>query len=576
MPNDAYTLSYIADELRRTLTDAKVNKAVQPERDEIVLFLYRTGMGTKRLLLSANAALPRCHITEHAKENPIAAPPFVMALRKYLIGATLTDVCNDPSERIISFRFLCKTDLKDEETRTLHAELMGKYSNLILTDGKGKILSAIKTASLDTGSVRHIFPGLTYEPPKPSLRMTLWQEQELRELLAQNPTVPPVKLLTSFVAGIATATAEEIVYRAIGNNSPESLSPLQQQAIAEQASAFASRAEYAPCLSKYSERLTDCFAFPYRCRANEFIPYESVNAALDVFYYQSDKQKRFSERSRELQQKVKSQLSKQTKKLSLQRQQLLDTEKAEKMRLYGELITANLYRIRQGDKKLIAQNYYEEDCPDVEITLDERLSPAQNAQSYYKKYAKMRAAAEYLTKSVEETSALVDYLSSVLYSFSACEEPEELAEIAKELIDQGIFPKPKESKKGAKQPQKPSAPVRYEIQGFTVWAGRNNTQNDTITFAYAKPHDIWMHVKDHHGSHVLIVTDGKSVPNEVLQAAAEIAAYRSEAAQSGKTAVDYAERRYVKKPRGAKAGFVVYTDFSTAYVTPTLHSELIK
>ena len=568
MPNDAYTLSILARELQSLLEGAKVNRIVQPEKDEIVFTLYAGK--TYRLLLSANAANPRCHLTEYAKENPAAAPQFVMTLRKHLMNAVFCTAEQLNGDRILCFTFLSKNELKDEERKKLIIEIMGKYSNIILADEQNKIIGAIKSVSFDVSSVRQVFPGLFYELPPKAEGSTIFEPHGLEKALRDYQGGCLSGFLQTHLNGIAKSTAEEIVFRAeVPQGHP--LSDSEINIISQTAASLSpTRVTVAPCILFREHVMRDFFAFPYQSQYGDYQTCDLLNRAADEFYYRSDKQKRFQEHARALRHQVKNMIAKLEKKKGLLLQKLTESEKMEEERIKGELLTANLYAIKPGMPYVTVQNYY--DGREMQIPLDPQLTPAQNAQMHYKRYNKLKSGKLHSEENLLECEDMLEYLYSVEESFEKCSEISELNQIRRELAAQGLVRSDPIGRVGGKKESSPR-PIEFLFGGFRILVGKNNLQNDELTFSTAAPGDLWLHTKDVHGSHTVILAEGKTIPDQVITCACELAAYYSKAKNSGKTAVDYTQRKFVKKPKGAKPGFVIYTDFQTAYVQPNEHAE---
>lgn len=566
MPNDAYTLAFLVREWQESLIDAKVNKVVQPESDEIVLTLF--GGKTRRLLLSANAGLPRAHLTEHAKENPLVAPQFCMTLRKHLQSAVLKEIEQPDSERIVRLKFVSKNELNDRVFRTLVLEIMGKHSNLFLLDERERILAVLKPCSPDLNSVRQAFPGFSYTPPKAREGVSIADPEGVKTLIDGFSGGSLKNYLAQNLKGLAPATAEEMVFCAFGEEPPTVLAQEDRERLCQTVAEFAGRQRgpYSPCTREIGGRAEDFYPFPYRSRPDGLIPQPDLNAAAERYYFLHDKFRRYQEHSRALHTKLKGLISKYEKKSGILKETLLQSQQMEDFRKKGELLTANLFRLKGGEESVTVDDYYLPDCPPLTIALDRQLSPAQNAQRYFKKYNKLKSAALHAEQNLAECEEQLNYLRTVSFGLSECTEVGEIREIERELKAAGFLPGTAESRKS--QPAPPSAPLSFEEGGFRILVGKNNLQNDRLTFGTAGPEDVWLHVKDAHGSHVIVLTDRRPVPDEVLQRAAELAAFHSEARNSGKTAVDAALKKYVKKPGGAKPGFVTYTNQRTLYVQP--------
>ncbi len=574
MPNDAFTISYIVRELDALLTGGKVVKITQPESEEILLQIY-SGGANHRLLICANASAPRVHITAHTKENPKDAFNFLMVLRKHISGARITAVTQPPFERIVQIDFACKNELKDEENKRLVIEIMGKHSNIILTGADGRILGCAKTVPFDLSSVRQVLPGLdyAYPPERPGVLPT--DEAQVTELLNSFEGGDFAKFLSQRLMGVSYATT---LAAAIYSGVQDSLPVLhgQWQLTAKKLIEFFSLPK-TPCYEVKDGVASDFYAFPYPQISGQIVSVPTVSAAAEEFYIKSDLARRLAERSRGMLSLVRTHISRLEKKRALLSAQLLDADKAGHAKKLAELVTANLYKIKQGDKKLVCTDYYHPEQPEITIALEETLTPAQNAQKLYKRYTKLKNAGRHAHEQLNGCAEQLDYLRSVESAILLCQAPQELSDIAGELKLSGLIKAQKSQKPGKKPKDTPalSRPYEYRAEGFKILAGKNNLQNDRLTFETAKGGDIWLHARQFHGAHVIIITEGKPVPDSVLTAAQEIAAYHSQARGSGKAPVDYALKKHVKKPPAAKPGLVIYTDYSTAMAVPNEHLELL-
>ena len=560
MPQDAYTLRHIARELDAALAGGKVNKIIQPSRDEIDILLYAGGK-TRKLLLNTNASFARAIISDAPRTAPDTAPNFCMLLRKHLSGATLTGVKQEGFERILSFTFDCVNEFSRAE-RVLYAEIMGKYSNLVLTEN-GIICGALKVSSLQENFKRVLFPGVRYAFPEKQDKADPSDLSALKERLAAFGGGDVAEFLFSNLAGLALPTCRQIAKTITGEHA---------DAFGENAAKWAQRIQdfiFSDEISPAVERDGKGEAKDFYARFDGGVRYDSVLAAADAYYIERESKKEFSEKKRRLEGLLLSRRKKEEKKLAL----LCEREHAcadmEKNRLYGELITANIYALHKGADACELVNYYDENANTVRIPLEKTLDPAQNAQKYYKKYNKQKRTLAAIAPQKQEALSDLDYTESMLFSLARAENALDLAEIEEELRGAGLLPPIKS--KGAKAQ---NIPFRtFTIGKFRIFAGRNNVQNDRL-LREAAPSDIWLHTQKYHSSHVLIRTESRKLPNEVLLAAAEICAYFSDAKAGNKVPVDYCERRFVKKPPKAKAGFVNYTDYKTILVDPDRHAEL--
>ena len=556
MPQDAFHLGYIARELSDALVGGKVNRITQANKDEVTFHIY-TKKRTLKLVLSTNASFARVLLTEKEKEPAPVAPNFCMLCRKHLLGAEILKVERYAFERILEITFHCTGDFSECD-RILHAEIMGKYSNLVLTEN-GVIVGAIKPSSLDSGNARPIFTGVKYTYPAPQEKLSPFDTDALKERIEAFSAVQEgedseawAKFLFENVAGLALPTARALIHK----------QPRGKE-LAVYLKEACSGEEYSPCVLKTDGEITDFFAFSIP-RGEER---ESVIKAADEYYTYKEEGRLFAEKKRRLEGAVKSLEKKQGKKIAELSEKLSAAENAEDLRIKGELLTANLYRIERGAKWVEVENWYEEGCPTVKIPLDNTLSPQKNAQRYFKGYAKAKRAKEFLLPMLDEAKREAAYAAGVLSSVLLSETDEDLKEIETELIGLGLLRAPKD-KVGAKKP--PEIPFReFSCEGFRILVGRNNLQNDRLVRG-AAPNDIWLHTQKYHSSHVVIVSEGKKVPDSVIKRAAELCAYYSEARGGEKIPVDYCEKRFVKKPNKAKAGFVVYTDYKTALVNSNI------
>ena len=553
MPQDAFTLRHIAEELDRAVSGAKVNKIIQPSRDEVDLFLY-TGKRTEKLLLNVNASLARAVLSDVPRAAPETAPNFCMLLRKHLTGSTLVSVAMEGFERILSFTFDCAGEFT-RARRVLYAEIMGKYSNLILCEN-GVILGALKISSLEENYRRILFPGVKYLPPAPQDKADPTNEAESAARIAAWSGGDFAKFLASNLSGLALSTCRRIEDFLAGERDPGKAAALVR--------AYVLSEEKAPCVVR-----RDGGAEDFCVRGETGDPYPTVTAAADAYYLEKEGRSLFAGRKRKLESVLSARKKKEEKKLAVLSAQERDCADMEKNRVYGELITAYIYRIRRGDRSLTAENYLEEGCPPVTIPLDSALSPSANAQRYYKKYAKQKRTVAAVAAQKESLLPELDYTESMLAALSSAENLFDLEGISAEAQTLGLLPPEKtRSRKTAKIPFR-----TYETEGFTILAGRNNLQNDLL-LKEADPRDVWLHAQKYHSAHVLVRAAGRPVPGEVLLRAAEICVWYSDAHAGGRVPVDFCERRFVKKPPKSPAGFVLYTDFRTLTAEGDAHAEI--
>ncbi len=558
MPQDAFTLRYVIRELDEKLRGGKISRINQPERDELTLFIY-TGNGTVKLEICAHAQNCRINICSGEKTAPKTAPGFCMLLRKYIQNASIVSVTQPGFERIAHFKLRCSNEFEAAD-RSLYCEIMGKYSNVVLVQD-GKILGAMKTTSLEMGAKRLLFPGAEYKLPEAQQKTNPDNAHELRNIFSSFGCGDyDADFLASKIAGISYSTALDIELAYGGNVNAESVHE------------YINGKFFSPCVT-YKDGCPD--DFKACCFSTEKKLYPSLLEAQSAYYGYIVKKKAFDYKKRRLLNAVSAAEKKCAKRLSLILSRLDECRDIEDVKLKGELITANIYAIERQSRKLVCVNYYDEDLPEIEISLDPHLTPAQNAQKYYKRYAKLKRTAQALFKQKEDAEKEKYYLESILCALETADEAEDLDETETELELCGVLKPsgaPASGAKGRKQDEK--TPFRhYEYAGFTILAGRNNMQNERLKKSLSGD-DVWLHTQKYHSAHVAVLSRGKSVPDDVIKIAAQICAYYSEARDGDKIPVDYTLAKFVKKPSGAKPGFVVYTDHKTALAAPNSHEEL--
>lgn len=565
MAFDALSLSVLQQELHEKLVGGKITKIYQPEKDEIVLHVFNKG--NYKLVISANASVNRIHLTDKPTEAPQAAPSFCMLLRKHLTNATITNIEQMPYERVLDFSLTSKNELGYTNQLHLIFELTGKTSNVILCKEDYVVIDSIKHLPQDLNTERIVMTGSKYTFFAQQNKVLPFDFENLGKLVTQSVT-PLRTLFKEKLLGVSLDTINEFLYGIDEDNH----SQLNAQRVVDNARQYQTNLESArPNVVLQNGSPVDVNPFDFKSKRGEKLYFETLNQAHDYFYYQQDRFQRFRDKAKSISTVVKNAISRTEKKIAIQRQSLLEAQESTQNKLYGDLILANIYNVKPNASKLVAINYYDENCPTVEIALDPTLSPQQNAQKYYKKYRKQKSTVEHNTKLVEENLKLLDYLLSVKQALSCCNETGDLAEIQQELVEQGII---KEKKSAKKQPLPPTKPLKYLVDGYTVYVGKNNLQNHHVTFKLAKPDDMWLHTHDVHSSHAIIVKQEGEIPDNVLVTVAEIVAWFSQARQGGKVAVDYTPKMYVKKPNKAPSGFVIYNTYYTLIATPNEHNEL--
>ncbi len=542
MPQDAFTLRHTAHELNAILVGGKLNRINQPEKEELSFLIY-TGKRTVKLLLNVNASYCGVYFTEDERENPLFAPNFCMLLRKHLQNAEILSVAQVNFERILAFRLKCTSDFSSCE-RILYAEIMGKYSNLILVEGD-RILGALKTTFLEENCKRVLMTGAKYVLPAPQDKVNPADEERLKTLFA---SVPTEKVLFESVAGLAPCTAQQLVQ---GYESGNFGNYLYGEIFSDKVSPCVLVKNGKP-IDFYAKSVAGATPFPTLCEAQKY------------FYDLKRSLKQTETGKRKLESAVNASKKKAEKRLSQILEKYRECDEMEQNRIKGELLTANLYRLSRGMKGVELENYYSEEGGTVKIAMEETLTPSQNAQKYYKKYQKQKRTLEALAPQEREVRAELDYLQSLLSAVLSAENKEDLSAVEEELTAAKLLKAP--PVKGKKK--KEEVPFRlFAKEGFRILAGRNNLQNDRLLRA-SSPEDLWLHTQKYHSSHVVVQTNGKQVPDSVLEYAASICARYSDGKDGNKIPVDYCLIKYVKKPSGAKAGFVIYTDYQTVLVDP--------
>ena len=574
MPFDAIFMTALAGELRQTLTGGKVDKLYQPARDEAVLHM-RAGKENVRLLLSASPAHPRAQLTRVPRENPETPPMFCMLLRKHFTGARLLELTQPSMERLLDFRFETLDELGDRVERRLVLECIGRKSNLIMLDGAGRITDCMRRADGDLSVKRPVMPGLYYQPPEPTGRLdpAAMTPEELRShVLANAPQGDGQDkwLLDSF-NGLSPLIARELAFQGEGT----------REGLADRLEGLMDRVragDYTPTVLLRDGRPMDFTFMPVLQYGPgvELKRYPTFSELLDDFYEQKEAQERVKQRGQDFIRSVTQARNRTAKKIVNQEGDLAKTAGRERLRQYGDIITTNFYQMSRGQTVLRAQNYYDPEAGDVDIPLDPLLTPQQNAAKYYKDYKKAQKAEEMLTIQLEKNRRELDYLDSVLQMITLSEGDRDLQEIRQELMDNGYL-KQHKKKLTAKGKVKTvhSKPMEFvSSTGLAILVGKNNSQNDRLTLKDADKRDLWLHAQKLHGSHVILKTGGLPPDERSLTEAAMLAAWFSQGRESGQVPVDYTPVKVVKKPAGAKPGYVVYNTCRTVYVTPS--EELVR
>lgn len=574
MPFDGVVAKSIVRELTEELAGGRIDKVLQPESDEIVL-VVRAKNRNRRLLLSASPRYPRIHLTKTVKENPPVPPAFCMLLRKHLTrGRILSFEFND-YERIIGLNIEAISELGDVSQKKLIIEIMGRYSNIIFLNEEDKILDSIKHVDSDMSSVREVMPARQYTPPPPQDKLSPSHVDipQLMELPGSSAKTVERFLLDS-IKGFSPLLCREVCCRADIDSRKRAAGLTERERISLEEALRSITDEirndkYRPAV--YYEDEQRRIPLDFHCiDLEQYIFREylgSISQALDRFYASRDEAERLRQKKADLYKMLNNSIERCSKKLAIQQDTLREAADGEKFRLYGVLITANIYAIPKKAKKVSLMNYYSENGEYVEIPLVPDLTPQANAQLYFRKYAKAKNTRIYTSRQLEQTQGELDYLESVLQMLDNCTSVQEIDEVRQELADQGYIVRRRRQhdKKGSTATE----PFRYRSSdGFDILVGKNNIQNDRLTLRTAQPGDIWLHTKAVPGSHVIIRRNGREIPDRTIEQAAVIAAWHSKARMSYNVQVDYTSVKNVNKPSGAKPGMVVYVNYRTAVVTP--------
>lgn len=564
MAFDGITVACLVHELREQLLNGKISRIAQPETDELLITI-KTPLGQKRICLSASASLPLVYLTEGNKQSPMTAPNFCMLLRKHIGNGRITDIYQPKLERIIHFTIEHLDELGDVCQKDLVVEIMGKHSNIIFCDSEGKIIDSIKHVSAQMSSVREVLPGRDYFIPdtmEKSDPLSV-EKDTFTELLTGKPQPLGKAIYTSFT-GISPVAAQEIcsLCGLDADLPPKELSGDLLLHLYNQFTIFFSSVKenhYSPAIYYDKSEPKEFAALPLthyaHCSRKEF---PSMSQVLETYYSDKSALTRIRQKSADLRHVVQTALERARKKYSLQLGQLKDTKNRDKFRVYGELLNTYGYSLKEGAGQLKALNYYTNEM--VKIPLDKTKTPGENARRYFEKYNKQKRTFEALTKLVGETKDDIAYLESIAAALDIAVTENDLAQIKEELITSGYM-----RRKYAKKKVKiNNAPLHYlSGDGFHMYVGKNNLQNDELTFHFAVGNDWWFHAKDAPGSHVIVKTNGSSLPDRTFEEAGRLAAHFSKARGAEKVEIDYVEKKHVKKPRGARPGFVVYyTNYS--------------
>lgn len=564
MAFDGITVAALVQELRDNLTGGRIAKIAQPEPDELLLTI-KTPAGQRKLYISASASLPLIYLTDENKLSPMTAPNFCMLLRKHIGNGRITSISQPKLERIISLHIEHLNELGDLCEKKLIIEIMGKHSNIIFCDDKDMILDSIKHVSAQMSSVREVLPGRTYFIPDTMEKSDPLSvnEKKFLDTLKEKP-VPLGKAIYTSFTGISPVIAEDICFLA-GLDSQLPASELDEDTLLHLFRQFSYYMDdirgchFHPCIYYDGTSPKDFGAVALSHFSNytkqEFT---SISEVLNTYYATKNTLTRIRQKSADLRHVVQTALERNRKKYDLQKKQLRDTENREKYKVYGELIHTYGYNLAPNSRELTALNYYTNE--EITIPLDPTLTPAENAQKYFNKYNKQKRTFEALTELIQETADDIHYLESISNSLDIALTEADLIQIKEELMQTGYV-----RRKYTKKKEKiTSRPMHYiSSDGYHMYVGKNNLQNEELTFSFANGNDWWFHAKGAPGSHVIVKTGGDELPDRTFEEAGRLAAYYSKNRGSDKVEIDYVEKKHVKKPNGSKPGFVVYyTNYS--------------
>ncbi len=578
MAFDACMMRASISEFRRDFPEAKVEKVLQPRLDEIDLLVHH-GRNSTRLVFNVGPNAPRLQVSSVAKDNPAKAPMLCMHLRKLFLGARITDVRQLGFDRIAVFDLSCYDEMGFPTKRHIICEIMGKYANLIVTDEENKIITAMKIIDFAASTVRQVLPGLKYQIPATFDKICPleFDEEVFYEKIKAFPGERTCeKFITSTYSGIATQIAHELVYRATGGIDVPLLS-VDKDRLCSVMSEWANllvEERYTPTVAIDENDKPVDYSYmdiTYLGDSVKILHFDRISEMLDLYFAEKDRLERIHQRAHDLVTLLNNAIARTERKLAIQRESLLDSEKGEEYKKKGDLITANLYRLQRGMTSFVTVDYYDDACPEITVELDSRLSPSQNAQRMYKLYNKAKTAKEVLTEQIAKWESELVYLETVKGFLDRSESEEDLVEIRDELYRSGYA-----SRMKGYQPQKKvkARPITLHTSGgFTLLVGRNNIQNDYLTFKEADKGDIWFHTKDIPGSHCILITEGKEPSERDYTEAASVAAYYSQAT-ADIVAVDYTRVKNIRKPTSSKPGFVTYKTNYTAFVRPSLGKEI--
>ena len=574
MPLDGIFLNRLKNELTGLILNGRVDKIHQPAKETIVIAMRAQG-GNHKLLISASASNPRVHFTAQPQDNPKSPPMFCMLMRKHLTGAKLVDIRQVGLDRILQFDFETVNEMGDRVVMTLAVEIMGRHSNIILIGPDRRIVDSVKRINDEMSRVRPILPGMTYTLVPAQNRLSLFEAApaQIVERVQAGPDLELSKALLQALEGVSPLVCREIAHHT-ARGAEVAVSKLTEEHLMRLKFYLSQLIDQLTASETHPTMLVDAAGKPKDftfldinqyghalvCRS-----YDTYSDLLDHFYNERDRIDRMHQRGADLLKLLVNLADRTARKLAAQREELKTSTEREQLKIYGDLINSNLYRLEKGQKTASLENFYQEGNPAVEIELDPRLTPSQNAQRYYAQYRKADTAEKKLRALIEQGEAEQQYFESVFDELSRASLESELTAIRAELAAGGYLKRI--AKRGMKEEKLP--PLRFlSDDGFPILCGRNNTQNDSLTLKESRNSDLWFHTQKIPGSHVIVITEGREVPDRTLEQACVIAAYHSKAREAGKVPVDYTEVRNVWKHPSGKPGLVLYEPYQTAVVLP--------
>ncbi len=573
MALDGIVISNLVYELNHTILDAKISKIAQPEDDELLL-TFKSGKGQYRLLLSASASLPFVYLTQENKTAPLTAPTFCMVLRKHIANGRLVKIFQPDMERIIRFEFEHLDELGDLCKKSLIVELMGKHSNIIFCKEDGTIIDSIKHVPCSMSSVREVLPGRDYFIPATQEKKKNPLETDTETFLSvlRGKPCSVTKAIYSSFVGISPLIASEIAFRS-GMDGDLPVASYTDEELCRLAGQFQRLMEdirlgqYTPVIIRNGREPIEFSSVRLQQYADyQTNSYDSVSKVLEVYYAERNAYVRIRQKSTELRRITATALERCQKKFQLQQKQFTDAQKREKYRIYGELLQTYGYGLPEGTKELTAENYYDNNRP-IRIPLDPRLTPLENAQKYFDRYGKLKRTSEAVSELLTETRHEIEHLESIQNALDIALTADDLVQIREELVEYGFIRKGK----GGRTPRVKSKPFHYRSSdGYDIYVGKNNYQNEEITFKLATGNDWWFHAKGIPGSHVVVKSNNEELPDRVFEEAGRLAGYYSKGRNSDKLEIDYLQKKNVKKPKKSAPGFVVYyTNYSL-----TIHPDI--